>query len=301
MDKFDLRQHFRFSLECVAAKWENGLWHVTFVNTRTGEKVIKQCRLLLTAVGGFSQPRRVKFPGMESFGGHMFHTAEWDHSFDWRGKRVAVIGNGCSAAQVVPSIAKGVTKLTQYARSPQWYHERPNKPFSRVERFCFRYLPLWQRYYRLDLFLKTDELASVYGPSEWQVKARKRVEQSAREYIYKSAPERYHNFIVPDFPLGCKRRIYDPGYLKSLHYDHVDLLPEGIKEITATGIISESGKVEDFDAIVLATGFDVTSFLTPLAVTGKNGASLHRQWREHRGAQAYMGTFVHNFPNFAIM
>ncbi|GME50676.1 uncharacterized protein BCR38DRAFT_363903 [Neofusicoccum parvum] len=238
---------------------------------------------------------------METFKGRIFHTAEWDHSFDPTGKKIALVGNGASAAQVVPSIAPSVKKLTQYARSAQWYHERPNRTFSALEKFCFRWIPLWQRYHRLKLFLQTDQIAAVYGPDPGQIKMRRAVEASAREYIYREAPQRYHSFIVPDFPLGCKRRIFDPGYLASLHRDNVDLLPEAPARITSTGIISTSGKEEDFDAIILATGFQVQYFLASLDIVGKTGDSLRDQWEQRRGAQAYMGTFVHNFPNFAIL
>ncbi|ORY69025.1 uncharacterized protein BCR38DRAFT_363903 [Pseudomassariella vexata] len=301
VDKFQLRSHFHFNSECLGAKWVDGQWHVAFVNRITGEKFTETCTILISAVGGFSQPRDVKFPGMDRFKGRIFHTAAWDHSFDWTNKRVAVIGNGCSAAQVVPSIAPGVKKLTQYARGAQWYHERPNKPYSTFDKFCFRYIPLWQRYYRLDTFLKTDQLAAVYGPEEKQVKQRLATEEEARQYIYREAPEKYHSFIVPDFPLGCKRRIYDPGYLASLHRDNVELLPEGLQGFTETGLISEKGKKEDFDAVILATGFDVQSFLAPMKVIGKTGESLQDQWDKRRGAQAYMGTFVRNLPNFAIL
>lgn len=162
---------------------------------------------------------------METYEGALFHTAEWNHSFDYTGKRVAVTGNRPSAAQVVPTIAASVEKLTQYARSPQWYHERPNRAFSASEKFCLQWIPLWQKYYRLKLFLDTDQLGSVYGPDSEQVKKRLAVEQRARGHIYREAPEKYHSFIVPEFPLGCKRRIYDPGYLASLHHENVDLLP----------------------------------------------------------------------------
>ncbi|KAN0110969.1 FAD/NAD(P)-binding domain containing protein [Hyaloscypha variabilis] len=303
VDKFNLRQHFRFGCECLGARWslERQEWDVTFLNLATKERFTKHCTMLLTAVGGFSQPREVSFPGMDLYNGRVFHTAEWDHTFEYRDKRVAVIGNGCSAAQVVPSIASSVKKLTQYARSPQWYHERPNHHFTRFEKWCFRYIPLWQRYRRLRVFLDTDHLSSVYGPEPKQVAQRISVENQAKEYIYRETPQNYHHFIVPDFPLGCKRRIFDPGYLASLHRSNVDLLPEGIREITKTGIVSETGKTEDFDAIILATGFKVQSFLTPMEVVGKTGESISVQWAKKNGAQAYMGTFVHNFPNFAIL
>ncbi|KAL5600653.1 hypothetical protein FOVSG1_008465 [Fusarium oxysporum f. sp. vasinfectum] len=301
VDKFNLRSHFRFKVECTGAEWVDGSWHVHFLDTYTGEKFTKQCTILLSAVGGFSIPRQSKFPGMDKYKGRTFHTAEWDHTFDWRNKKVAVIGNGCSAAQVVPSIAPGVKKLVQYARSPQWYHPRPNRVFSSFEKFCFRYVPLYQRYHRLDLFLQTDDLASVYGPEEKQIKKRLAIEADARSYILSEAPKTYHHFIVPDFPLGCKRRIYDPGYLAALRRDNVELLPEGIKEFTETGLVSEKGKPEDFDAVILATGFDVSSFLAPMKIIGKTGEKLQDQWSNRRGAQAYMGTFVHNNPNFAIL
>lgn len=116
VDKFSLRPHFKLNAECTGATWlpQQQLWEVGFIDTTTKEKFTRTCKILLTAVGGFAIPRDIKFPGLESFGGQVFHTAQWDHSCDYRGKRVAVIGNGCSAAQVVPSIAKQVSKLTQY-------------------------------------------------------------------------------------------------------------------------------------------------------------------------------------------
>jgi cation diffusion facilitator CzcD-associated flavoprotein CzcO len=101
--------------------------------------------------------------------------------------------------------------------------------------------------------------------------------------------------------VGCKRRIFDPGYLGALHAKNLDVVQEGIKEFDETGIVSESGQKTDFDVIVLATGFQVSQFLTPMEVVGRTGTSLLQQWKENRGAQAYLGTFVHNFPNFAIL
>ncbi|CRK46610.1 hypothetical protein BN1723_007168 [Verticillium longisporum] len=127
------------------------------------------------------------------------------------------------------------------------------------------------------------------------------VAELAKQYILSEAPVRYHDFIVPKFPLGCKRRIYDPGYLASLRRDNVEPVAQGIREFTETGLMSEDGVAEDFDAVMLATGFSVSSFLAPIKIVGRHGKSLHEQWEEHRGAQAYMGTFVHNHPNFAIL
>jgi cation diffusion facilitator CzcD-associated flavoprotein CzcO len=132
-------------------------------------------------------------------------------------------------------------------------------------------------------------------------KKREKVEAHAKQYIYTMSPQKYHDFLVPDFPLGCKRRIFDPNYLETLHSPKLTVLPQGIKAIDETGIIEESGAHEKFDLIVLATGFQVHNFLTPMEVIGKHGVSLSQQWKENRGAQAYMGSFVHNFPNMAIL
>ncbi|KAK5275484.1 hypothetical protein LTR40_012956, partial [Exophiala xenobiotica] len=225
----------------------------------------------------------------------------WDHTVDYTNKRVAVIGNGCSAAQVVPAIAKKVSFVQQYARSGQWYHARPNHQFTGLEKFMFRWLPFWQRLLRLWIFLDADEQTTTYFPTPKGVKARVAAEEESKRYIHSITPRKYWDSIVPTFPLGCKRRIFDPDYLEALNRPNVELLNHGIREITETGIVSSGGVQDDFDIIVLATGFEVAQFLTPMEIIGAQGTSLSQQWNECRGAQAYLGTYVHNFPNLAIL
>ncbi|RAR10294.1 monooxygenase [Stemphylium lycopersici] len=303
VDKFDLRKHMCFSVECLGASWNSATakWDVKFRDQKTKIEFVRSASVFISAVGGISYPRDVKFPGMDNFQGAMFHTARWDHSYDYKGKRMAVIGNGCSAAQVVPAVIKDVTSVTQYARSRQWYHERPNRYFTKAETWAFRYIPFWERWKRLQLFIENDDLVATYMPGVKASIKRAAVEDSAKKYIYSRAPKKYHDYLVPDFPLGCKRRIFDPNYLDALNEPNFELIPEGIKEIDETGIVSENGRKDEFDVIVLGTGFQVQQFLTPMEVLGKDGKSLNQQWKEHRGAQAYMGSFVHNFPNFAIL
>ncbi|KAH7371123.1 monooxygenase, partial [Pyrenochaeta sp. MPI-SDFR-AT-0127] len=303
VDKFDLRRHMVFNVLCEGATWLplEKKWEVRFLNVKSKQSFTKKASILISALGSIAEPRRTKFRGMEEFQGEVFHTARWNLNYDYRGKRMALIGNGCSAAQVVPSVVKEVKYLKQFARSPQWYHERPNHEFTAFEKFCFKYVPLWQRYHRYTIFSTSDALVETYGAGESAKKIREKTEQSAKQYIYATAPQKYHDILVPKFPLGCKRRIFDPGYLHALHSDNMTLASEGIAEIDATGITSESGVHEEFDVIVLATGFEVTDFLGPLKITGRNGIDLHEQWNAHVGAQAYLGMHVHNFPNFAIM
>ncbi|KAL9096318.1 MAG: hypothetical protein Q9165_001315, partial [Trypethelium subeluteriae] len=201
----------------------------------------------------------------------------------------------------VPTVSKTAATVKQYARSPQWYHERPNRPFTAFEKWRFRWVPLWARWERLKLFLQNDALVETYMPGPLAAKKRTMVEENAKRYIHSMVPEKYRDFIVPDFPLGCKRRIFDPGYLESLNAPNVELIPEGIKEITEDGIISEHGTKDEFDIIVLATGFQVQNFLTPMDIVGEHGVSLRQRWKENRAAQAYLGTTVSGFPNFGIL
>lgn len=303
VDKFDIRKHVHESVECVGAFWNNekSHWEVKLKDLRTDLEYIRTASIFVSAVGAISFPRDVKFPGMEKFQGPMFHTARWNHGVSYKNKRVAVIGNGCSAAQVVPAMAKEAAIVKQYARSGQWFHDRPNRNYTSLEKLMCRYLPLYQRAIRLKIFLDADEETTTYFPTPKGLKERNKKEIESKEYIRSKVPEKYAEHIIPSFPLGCKRRIFDPGYLDSLNQGNVELIPEGISKITETGIISTSGIEDDYDIIVLATGFQVSEFLTPMHIVGTHGISLHDQWKECRGAQAYLGTHVHNFPNLAIL
>jgi cation diffusion facilitator CzcD-associated flavoprotein CzcO len=303
VDKFDIRKHVHSSVECTGAKWHRDIakWEVFVKDLESGIEYSRFASIFVSAVGAISFPRDVKFPGMENFKGHMFHTARWDHSVSYKNKRVGVIGNGCSAAQVVPAVAQRASFVKQYARSGQWFHARPNRLNTDFDKFLFRWIPLWQRLLRLGIFLDADEETTTYFPTAKGLRARIAKEKESKEYIQSKVPEKYWQHIIPKFPLGCKRRIFDPGYLDALCRPNVELLPEGIKEITETGIISSSGIQDDYDIIVLATGFQVSEFLTPMEIIGVDGRSLQQQWQECRGAQAYLGTYVHNFPNLAII
>lgn len=204
VEKFDLRKHMQFGIECVSATWDenSSKWNVIFHDMRTDVEYTRSADVLVSAVGGISHPREIKFPGMEKFQGDMFHTARWNHKVEYKNKRVAVIGNGCSAAQVVPALVKDAAFVKQYARSAQWYHERPNKSFTPFQKWCLKYVPLWERYLRLRLFLANDELVTTYMPGPAAAKTRALVEKHAKQYIYSQAPSKYHRDLVPDFPLG---------------------------------------------------------------------------------------------------
>jgi len=115
VDKFQLRPHMHFNVACLGARWisKKSKWEVEFLDMKSGMTFQREASVFVSAVGGISEPRNVKFPGMEDFKGAMFHTARWDHSYDYTGKRMAIIGNGCSAAQVVPNVVEKVSFIKQ--------------------------------------------------------------------------------------------------------------------------------------------------------------------------------------------
>lgn len=323
VDKFDLRGYFELQIECLEARWidDEKVWEVTLKNMASGHKFKRKATVFISAVGGISNPKYIDIPGQDSFTGstwvcsflsslqfdrpcltnHAQHSARWDHTFDYTGKRLAVIGNGCSASQIVPKVVQKASSVTQYTRSAQWYHERPNENYSTFQKSLFKYIPFYQRYLRFSLFATFEGLTVTYGGGEKAAKERIKVEAQARKYTLDNSPAKYHSFIVPDFPLGCKRRVFDPDYLQSLSSKNLLVTTSKIKEIDGSAIVTQDGSRQEFDAICYATGFQVTEFLLPMKVYGRGGVNLSEKWKESGGAVAYKGVTVAGFPNMAIL
>ena len=303
VDKFGVRQHVQLKTEVDSARWVPGtnVWRVRLRHMDTGHEFDQEAEMLVSGVGTLSTPKDCNIPGRESYRGSIFHSARWDHDFDLEGKRIAVVGNGCSAAQLVPEVAKSAAQITQFQRSPQWINERPNWEFSSFRKWCFRNLPLYGRYFRYSVWKATDDLHTLYMTGSDDLdRARDEAQAAAEAYMRKSAPKEYLDILIPKFPLGCKRRIFDPGYLEALHQPNVELTTERVVEFTESGLRTEARDL-DFDAVVLSTGFKVQEFLTPIEVVGSSGKTLNNHWKDTRGAQAYRATFVHGFPNFGII
>lgn len=287
----------------MGAEWDEARrkWVVSFRDERTKVEFTREADLFISCVGAISIPKDCTIPGHESFKGVIWHSARWNHDYDVRGKRIAVVGNGCSAAQFVPWLVEQGAQVTQYARSQQWYHERPNHRFTAVQRFLFRHVPGLLTLYRSRLFVETDSLLTTYLATPKAQKVRSSIEKESLAYMQRTAPAKYHKLLTPDYPLGCKRRVFDPGYLACLHSPNIELRTEGISRIEGETVISPSGHEADFDAIILATGYKVQEFLSPLEIKGTNGKLLSQHWKETRGAQAYRGTFVSGFPNLCVL
>ena len=303
VDKFGIRPHVRCGIEVVEATWIEAasLWRVSLRDIETKRIFSEDAEILVSCVGSISIPKDCTIPGYEAYEGALWHSARWDHIYELEGKRVAVVGNGCSAAQLVPAIVQKAAKVVQFQRSPQWINERPNSEFTAIQKWCFRYVPFVNKLYRFYLWKNTDALHHLYtSRSQRSIRARAEATEVARRYMRNTAPAKYHDILLPDFPLGCKRRIFDPGYLKSLHSPNVELTTEPILEFTKSGLCTAKRSI-DFDAVVLSTGFKIQEFLSPITIRGRGGITLNEHWEDTHGAQAYKATFVTGFPNFAMV
>ncbi|KAE8423564.1 FAD/NAD(P)-binding domain-containing protein [Aspergillus pseudocaelatus] len=302
-DKFGISEHVRTSVEVTEAEWiePESCWRVRMRDLQTAHTFEREAEILVSCVGTLGIPKKCTIPHLEEFQGHLWHSGKWNHEVDYTGKRVAVVGNGCSAAQLVPKVAEKASHVTQFQRSPQWINERPNRRFTTFEKWCFRYLPAWNRLYRFWIWKDTDALHTLYqSDTPAMVAAREKATQEAVDYMKAHAPKKYHDAIIPKFPLGCKRRIFDPGYLDCLHRSNVELTTEKIVEFTPEGLRTDQRDIP-FDIVVLSTGFNVQEFVSPIKVIGRGGKTLNEHWKDTRGAQAYRGTFVSGFPNFGII
>ena len=250
--------------------------------------------VVITASGGLSEPRLPEIEGIESFEGELFHSARWNHDYDLTGKRVAVIGTGASAIQIVPEIAKQVEHLDLYQRTPPWVMPRRDRDYTTIERFGFRHLPGFQKAYRTGIYWGRECFVPGFTVNpRLAAPAKKLALKNIEDGI--SDPE-LRKAVTPDFAIGCKRILISNDYYPALDSEHVDLVTDGIAKITPSGIVTKDGTVREVDAIVVATGFFTTEQPIAAHIKGRDGRTLADAWSEH-GMTAYKGTTIAGFPN----
>ena len=281
--------HVRFGRTVQGARWddERRVWQVeTSDGTYEGQVVV-------SGVGGLSEPKNPDIAGLDRFEGTTFHTARWDHEHDLAGERVAVIGTGASSIQVVPAIQPTVGQLTLFQRTPPWIMERRSRPFSRTERFLFRHLPGFQRLVRSSIYWAREipVLGFAFRPKILQ-----RAERLARAHMEKAVVDvDLREKLTPDYTMGCKRILLSNDYFPALTQPNVTLETSGIAEIREHSIVTADGTEHPVDTIIFGTGFQATEMPAAHYIWGKDGVKLADQWAD--GASAYLGTTIHNFPN----
>ncbi len=308
-DQFRVRAHIRFATEVVAARWDDAAarW-VLRLRARDGREETLHANALISAVGALNRPRLPDIPGRDSFQGPAFHSAEWQHQHDLRGKRVAVIGTGASAFQLGPEVAKVAGRLLVFQRSPPWmvpnprYHAR----VSDAKKWLLRHVPSYARWYRFLLFYPGSDglLPSLVVDPEWpnQERSVNAMNDFMREYFTQYMIEQIGDDpalrakVVPTYPPFIKRMLQDNGtWLATLKRDNVDLVTDGIEAITPEGIRTVDGTTHPVDVIVYATGFHANRFLWPMEIIGRDGVSLRERWGDE--PRAYLGITVPGFPN----
>lgn len=293
-DKHDVRRRTVFDCDVQSAHW-NTTTHRWDVTTTRGEF---STRILVSAVGALCEPSLPDIAGIDTFEGEIFHSSRWNHDADLAGKRVAVIGTGASAIQIVPAIAGEVAHLDVYQRTAPWILPRADREYTAVEKFAFRHVPGFQKLSRTLQYLTRE--TQVVGLAKAPV-FMKPLEIAARTQIRRQISDpALRRKVTPDYGIGCKRMLISNNYYPALTRPHVDLVTDGITKVTRDGIVTADGTTRTVDAIIVATGFHVTDSPTFAGIFGKDGRSLADVF-DDTGMQGYKGTTVAGFPNMFFL
>ena len=289
-----LLDRFRFGVEFEGASWDCDaeLWRV---ETSAGPVT---ARLLVSAAGALSTPKLPDLAGLASFTGTVFHSAEWDHRQDLTGKRVAVIGTGASAIQIVPAIADRVVRLQVYQRTAPWVLPRHDRAYRPWEKWAMRRVPGYQRLIRALIYLAREATVPMFIAAPWIGSL---VSRSATANIDRaiSDPE-LRAKVQPHFALGCKRVLISSDWYPALTRPHVELITEPISHLTPNAIVTADATAREVDVLIVATGFHATEQPIADLIKGRDGQTLGQAWSE-RGVQGYKGATVHGFPNLFLV
>lgn len=292
VDRFGLEEKIELGADVQSMVWDDASRQWT-VQTSKG---VFQGQFVINASGPLSQPQLPSFEGIHLFEGKSFHSNRWEHDFDYRGKRVAIVGNGASAAQIIPAIAPQVSHLHVFQRTAHWVLPRPDHRFKPFERRLLKW-PLFYRLLRSLIYLKLEGrfIGLKYlraGIAVFERMARRHLERQVKDPALRRR-------LTPDFTLGCKRVVLSSELYPTLCRDNVTLHTEAIERLDASGIVTSDGQPLEVDLIVWATGFNATDDAIPYTVIGQNGRSLNDAWQPF--PRAYLGTSVPGFPNLFVL
>ncbi|PHH87650.1 hypothetical protein CDD83_8594 [Cordyceps sp. RAO-2017] len=302
-DDYDLPSKMTFGADVVRCEWlqASGRWRLHIRRLADGSLFQHESQFLFSGTGALVKPRHPDMPGIDSFRGPVFHAARWRSDVDLRGKRVALIGNGCTAAQIVPNIVDQTAHLTQFSRSKHWIIPPIDVPSPTTIQWLFKHVPGFMLLVRFIVFLLCENDLRGFYMSKAGAKYRTGSEARAVRYIRKTAPAKYHDLLIPDFEIGCKRRIFDPGYLQALHKPNISLSDNPIAQVLPDAIRTEDGTTTQADVIVLANGYATNQFMSGIEVVGRDGVTLEQHWSSFDGPEAYNSCALNEFPNFFMI
>jgi 4-hydroxyacetophenone monooxygenase len=312
-DDYDVRRHIRFGAEVLNAAWDERTCRWTVRSRQAdGSEQTHSANVLVSSVGHFNRPQIPPVEGLAEFPGPCMHTAQWDDTVDLAGKRVAVVGSGASAMQLVPALAGVAAQVVVFQRARQWAVPHPNcgRAVTPAVRYLLEHVPHYGAWYRLrQLWRFGDRLHSAlevdpsWPDQEFSVSAiNDRHRRAVTKYIESELRGRPELLAacVPDYPIYGKRPLIDHGWYRALRRDDVQLVPGGVSSVRGRTLVTEAGDEYDVDAIALATGFKTLDLLGPMDIVGHSGRSLRETWGSD-DARAYLGVSVPDFPNFFIL
>ena len=294
-EKHGLLPHMRFGQQVVGGNWDaaDKKWQVRLADGST-----LACQFLVTAVGQLHVPNTTRLPNAEVFRGEQFHSAQWRHDVDLRGKRVAVIGNAASAVQFIPQVAKQVAQLSVFQRSPNWIFPKQDRPYAAWEQWLSDHVPGIAKLYRLRLWLRAELIIfPLMRGNKWLAKFGTKM---TTDYISeKIADPELRKKLLPDYPIGAKRILFSDDYYDALARPNVALITTPIAGLTESGVKCTDGSEVAVDVVIYGTGFRTNPFLSSISLVGAGGTPLKDKWKH--GAHAYLGITTNGFPNLFMM
>lgn len=292
--KYGVLPHVRFGAEVAEAAFDEARGRWTVVTTG-GERATYD--FVVAACGQLNRPLYPRIEGLDAFAGAAWHSARWDHGYDLRGKRVAVIGTGASTIQFLPPVAAHAARATVFQRTPPWILPKSDRAYGTLEQALFR-IPGYRRAYRAQLYWGSEVRYYAFEDTDSTI-ARLAQRMAERHLAREIADPALRAKLTPDYPIGCKRVLISNEYYPALRRPNVALETTAIARVEPAGVRTADGRLHEADVLLFGTGFQSTDFLAPMRITGKGGADLNAAWRD--GAEAYLGVTVAGFPNFFLL
>ena len=287
--RYRLGPNLKLNTEIVSAQWDADAttWRLT---TNNGEQYTFD--IVVSAVGLFTQPVLPDLVEEEPFTGTLMHTARWDHSVDLREARVAVLGTGSTASQLVPEVAKVAKKVYSVQRSPTWILPKPDRAYTEREKWLFAHIPFAKKLYRTRLWLRSESNIGVIENGSEKTQEFKGIALRVLESTV--ADDELRDRLTPDHPFGCKRLVFATDYLQTLTEPHVEVVSSPARYLRSRSLVTEDGSELDVDVVLCATGYAAADYLGQIDVVGEDGAPLRDKWSD--GAYAYLGMAVAGLP-----
>ena len=291
--RYGLYEHIQFGRRVVSAAFDGGMWTTTFAD---GDVITSQ--FLVSAIGQLHIPKVPDIAEANTFRGVSFHSARWDHDYDYTGKRVAVVGNAASAIQLIPELAEAAAKLTVYHRTANWIIPKKDRAYSRFEKWLGKRVPALAKLYRFNLFAQGEYFV-------WRIIQGKPISRwvgmrwTTSELNKHIKDPELRAKMIPDYPMGARRVLLSDKIYPAFARDNVEVVTDDIAGFTQDGMKTQDGTQRRHDLVVYATGFHTNPFLKEIDVTGERGQRLKDQWSG--GASAYLGIMTNGFPNLFVL